>query len=419
MSRIILTTMGSLGDLHPMIAIGLGLRDRGHDVVFATVKYYRSKVELLGFEFHSLRPDSISPEDEEMIALMMDIKKGTERVIRDYIFANLRDTYIDLIEIAKNADFIVTGELVYAARLVAEKLGIKWAFCALAPTAFFSAYDPPVFPPFPFLAKLRPLGLTVNRSVINLAKSVTRSWGQPMHELRQELGLSKIGNPVIEAKFSPSLVLALFSAILGKPQPDWPPNTVVTGFTFYDGNDTTGLPLELNRFLDGGEPPIIFTLGSAAVLSPGRFFQESIEATEQLSRRAILLVGKNPLPNNLSKGIMAFDYAPYSELFPRACVIVHQGGIGTTAQALRAGQPTLVVPYSHDQPDSAARLERLGTSRTISRKNYTGTRATKELSELLNNSSYSSKAKEISHIIQAEDGVDIACREIEKQLTIQ
>ncbi|MCU0536295.1 MAG: glycosyltransferase [Hydrococcus sp. Prado102] len=416
MSRIVITTIGSLGDLHPTIAIGLGLRDRGHDIVFATSKQYQSKIESLGFEFHNIRPDPISPEDEEAIAMMMDLKKGTERFIRDYLLANLRDTYTDLMNVAQNADFIVTHEIVYAARIVAEKLKIRWAVCALAPGSFFSAYDPFLLPPFLFLAKLRPLGPTVNRGVINFAKFVTRSWGQPIHELRQELGLPKIGNPIVDDKFSPYLVLALFSSVLGKPQPDWPPNTVTCGFTFYD-DERSRLTPELNRFLDAGEPPIVFTLGSAAVLAPGRFFQESIEATKQLNRRAVLLIGKNAPPDNLPDDIVAFDYVPYSQLFPRACAIVHQGGIGTTAQALRSGHPTLVVPYSHDQPDNAARLERLGTSRTVSRQNYTAKNAVKELNELLNNSSYSTKAVEISRIIQTEDGVDMACRAIEKQLS--
>jgi rhamnosyltransferase subunit B len=96
--------------------------------------------------------------------------------------------------------------------------------------------------------------------------------------------------------------------------------------------------------------------------------------------------------------------------------VVHQGGIGTTAQALRAGRPTLVMPYSHDQPDNAARVERLGTSRTISRKRYLGERVAKELGELLENPNYAVKAAEIGGIIQAENRVGVACDAIEKQV---
>ncbi len=116
-----------------MIAIGLGLRDRGHNIVFATVKDYQIKITSLGFEFHSIRPDHIAMDDPKMLSLMMDLHKGTERVVKDYILASLHETYTDLMNAAQNADFIVTNEIVYAARLVAEMLGIQWAFCALAP----------------------------------------------------------------------------------------------------------------------------------------------------------------------------------------------------------------------------------------------------------------------------------------------
>ncbi len=278
MSRIVLTTMGSLGDLHPMIAIGLGLRDRGHNIVFATVKDYQIKITSLGFEFHSIRPDHIAMDDPKMLSLMMDLHKGTERVVKDYILASLHETYTDLMNAAQNADFIVTNEIVYAARLVAEMLGIQWAFCALAPGSFFSAYDPFVLPPFPALAKLRVLGPKVNAGVMGFAKFATRSWGEPIHQLRRELGLAPVGNPIIGDKFSPYLVLALFSSVLGSPQPDWPAKTVVTGFPFYDGNSSDdNITPELQQFLDAGEPPIVFTLGSAAVLAPGDFYKASVE----------------------------------------------------------------------------------------------------------------------------------------------
>ncbi|PSB59426.1 glycosyltransferase [Chamaesiphon polymorphus] len=416
MSRIVLTTTGSLGDLHPFIAIGLGLRDRGHDIVFATIKDYRTRIESLGFEFHSIRPDHIAVDDPQMLALMMDLQKGTERVIRDYLLASFRDTYTDLLAACQNADFIVSHELVYAAPLVAEILNLRWAFCALAPGAFLSAYDPFVLPPFPALVKLRGLGAGVNRLVVNFVKFITRDWGEPVRQLRQELGLAAVGNPIVDDKFSPYLVLALFSSVIGSPQPDWAANTVVTGFPFYDGDRDRGLAPDLNQFLDSGEPPLVFTLGSAAVLSAGDFYTESVKAAKILDRRAVLLVGKNPPPANLPTNMVAFDYAPYSKIFPRACALVHQGGIGTTAQGLRSGRPTLIMPYSHDQPDNAARVQRLGTSLTIPRKQYTAARVAKKLDRLLHNSSYATKAIEISGIIQAEKGVKMACDEIERQL---
>ncbi len=121
---------------------------------------------------------------------------------------------------------------------------------------------------------------------------MTRSWSTPVHQLRQELGLSPVGNVIIDDKFSPYLVLGLFSELMGAPQPDWPPNVTITGFTFYDGQREQEIEPELQVFLDRGEPPIVFTLGSAAVYCPGDFYIESTKAAQILDRRAVLLKHK-------------------------------------------------------------------------------------------------------------------------------
>jgi MGT family glycosyltransferase len=417
-SRIVLTTIGSFGDLHPKIALAFELRKRGHDVVFATHQEYQDKIEALGFEFHRMRPNNTALNDPQEMARMMDLKTGTEYVIKNWVCANLRQTYTDLMNTAKDADLLITGEGVVAARLVAEKLNIPWASAMLQPAAFLSVYDPSVLPVLPFLTKLRTLGAIANRGIIQLSKIMSKSWAKPIHQLRQELGLpALVGNPFIDDKYSPFLVLAMFSPAFALPQPDWPANTVITGFAFYDGSEAgTKLTLQLEQFLNAGEPPIIFTLGSAAVMAPGRFYEESITAAKLLNRRAVLLIGKNPPPNNLSENIIAVNYAPYSQIFGRTCAIVHQGGIGTTAQALRAGRPTLVMPYSHDQPDNAARVERLGTSQTILRKDYSAVQVAKKLGQLLENPNYAAKAAKIASIIQAGNGVKVACDAIEQQL---
>jgi rhamnosyltransferase subunit B len=416
--RILITTLGTLGDLHPTIAIALELQQRGHDVVFVTHQVYQSRIEALGFEFHPMRPDFTAMNDPQEIARMMDLKTGQEYMVRQWVNPSLREMYTDLLNVAQEADFIFSGEGAIATPLVAEKLGMRWASSAMVPMSFFSAYDPPVLAPFPALAKLYRLGPIVNRGIINFVKLVSNSWAEPIRQLRRELGLSPIDyNPFVENRFSPYLAVALFSSVLGQPQPDWAANTVIAGFTFYDGTQGGAeLTPVLQQFLEAGEPPIVFTLGSAAVIDAGNFYQKSIQAAQQLNRRAVLLMGNNSLPANLPADILAVNYAPYSQIFPLACAIVHQGGIGTTAQALRAGRPTLVMPYSHDQPDNAARLERLGTSRTISRKQYSVSRVAKALSELIETPSYADKAAEIRHIIQAENGVGVACDAIEKQL---
>ena len=418
MSRIVLTTIGSFGDLHPKIAIALELRRRGHDVVFATHREYQQKIEALGFEFHRMRPDNTALSDPQEMARMMDLRKGTEYVVRNWVCANLRETYTDLMNAAQNADLIINGEGVLAARLVAEKIGIPWVLTVLQPLAFLSAYDPSVLPALPAIFRLPGLDALAQRGIRPLSKLLSNAWAEPVYQLRKEIGLPPLkGNPLVDDKYSPGLVLAMFSPMLAKPQPDWPKNTVITGFAFYDGSESDRqISPKLEQFLNDGEPPIVFTLGSAAVVSPGKFYEESVETSKRLNRRAVLLMGRNAPPTNLPDSMIAIDYAPYSLLFPRACVVVHQGGIGTTAQALRAGRPTLVTPYSIDQPDNAARVERLGTSRTISRKRYVATRAAEHLNKLLKDTRYADRAAEIGASISAEEGANVACDAIEEQL---
>ncbi|MEL7078937.1 MAG: glycosyltransferase [Cyanobacteria bacterium J06582_2] len=418
MSCIVMTTMGSLGDLHPHLAIARELRQRGHEVVFATHQEYQAYIEGLGFAFQPMRPDADNGlgDTAEMARRAMDLTTGTEYVIRDWVCANLRETYDDLFDCAKDADLIITGELVLATRLVAEKLSLPWVLAILQPTSFMSPADPPVIPIFPFATKIRQLGSTFNWGIIQLLKLTTKSLMKPVHQLRRELGLPPITqHPLFAGKFSPDLNLALFSAVFAKPQADWAKNVLVTGFTFYDG-DRQQLEPRLQQFLDAGEPPLVFTLGSAAVNVPGDFYAESIKAAKILNSRALLLIGGNPVPPGLTDDIIAVDYAPYSLIFPYAGAIVHQGGIGTTAQALRAGCPTLIVPYSHDQPDNAARVKRLGTSRTVSRRRYSAELVARELKELMK-IDYQTKAKKIANQLQAEDGVNIACDAIERQLS--
>ncbi|MGF1522592.1 MAG: glycosyltransferase [Leptolyngbyaceae cyanobacterium] len=415
MSRIILTTWGSLGDLHPMIALSLRLRDRGHAIVLAAPENHRAKVESLGLPFHALRPEL--PIDPQMIERVMDPQTGPEIVLKELVLGHVRNMYDDLMAIAKDADFLIAHEIVYAAPAVAEVLKLRWATCTLAPATFFSAYEPVVTSVYPAVAQLYHLGPLINRWVINFAKLITHPWGKPLYQLRKELGLAPIQNPIVgNDKYSPHLVLALFSSLFGKPQPDWPPHTVTTGFTFYDGKQEQSLSPELDAFLHAGSPPLVFTLGSAAVKVAGDFYAESAQAAIKLGHRAVLLLGENAPPSNLPANIFTSGYEPYSDLFPRARVIVHQGGIGTTAQALRAGRPTLITPYSHDQPDNAMRALKLGTSRTIERQQYAASRVAEELRILTETPNYMTEAAAVGRLVRAEKGIEAACDAIEKQL---
>ena len=148
---------------------------------------------------------------------------------------------------------------------------------------------------------------------------------------------------------------------------------------------------DLEQFLADGEAPIVFALGSSAVWIAGDFWDKAIAATVALGRRAVLLTGPI-VPESLPDTIRAYSYLPYSKVFPHAAAIVHQAGVGTLAQAMRAGRPQLIVPVAFDQPDNARRACALGLARTIPFRKVTAQRLTSELSMLLDSASYADAA---------------------------
>ena len=417
MSKVVLATIGSLGDMHPKIALAIELKKRGHDVTIAAMEFYRERIEPLGLGFAPMAPH-LDPNDRELARELMDARKGSEKILREIVMPNLRIMYDDLMRAIDGADLLISGEIVFAVKSAVEKSGIKWVSTSLQPGTFFSAHDPFVPPAAEWLEYLRFLGPAFHRGLFTVMRWSMSDWFEPYRNFRRGLGLSEDHHPLFADKFSSLLHLAMFSKVLGAPQPDWPPSTVQTGFCFYDGgNDIQKMPDGLNEFLDAADPPIVFTLGSAAVMDAGDFFEESGAAARILGRRAVLLYGKYSEPPKVLGGeIRGFEYAPYSEVFPRAAFVVHQGGVGTTGQVLRAGVPQLIVPFAHDQPDNAARCRRLGVAESVDRGAYRAESAAEHLRRILADARYSQRAAEVAAIVQSERGTIAACDAIERIL---
>jgi UDP:flavonoid glycosyltransferase YjiC (YdhE family) len=415
LARILFTTFGSYGDLHPYMAIGLELHRRGHAVTIATSPSYAAKIASEGFAFHPVRPD-VSLEDNALLAYVMDARHGSERVVR-YLSSEVRASYEDTLPAARQADLMVTHPITFGAVLAAQKLGVPWISSVLAPISFLSAWDPPVPAPSPWLIKARALGPGFMRFLWQLGKRNTRKWIQPVAGLRRELGLQDRGNALFEASHSPRMVLALFSPLLAEPQPDWPPETVVTGFPFFDRHhEQQPVASDFDRFLSDGPPPVVFTLGSSAVGAAGDFYRDSLQAVRKLGVRAVFLTGRHPqgLPETLPAGVVAMPYAPHSEIFPRASVIVHQGGIGTTAQAMRSGHPMLVVPFAHDQFDNGERVRRRGAAEVVYRSRYNARTAEEALCRLPERAG---AAARLGELVGAERGAANAADAIERALS--
>ena len=420
--RIIISTFGSFGDIHPYLAIALELKARGHAPVIATSELYRQKTDALDLELHPIRPNLPSYDQPEelakLVAGMMEPIGGTEKVMQ-VLLNDLRDVYEDLNEAVNGADLLLTHPLPLVGPLVAQKRKLPWVSSVLAPISFLSACDPPVPPQVPALYQLMKRSPAFTRLLLRMGRLQYDRLMKPVFQLRAELGLPRGKQPLYDGQHSPTLVLALFSSVLAKPQSDWPPQTVVTGFPFYDRRDffaETESPPGLTQFLDSGPPPVVFTLGSSAFWVARDFYRDSIAAAQALGQRALLLIGhaRNLPTEPLPESIAVFEYAPFGEVLPRARVVVHQGGVGTTGQSLRAGRPVLIVPHAHDQFDNAARVVRLGCGRMLARPRYNAESATRGLKALLDNEGYAVKAQDVAAQVRAEDGAAAAADAIEE-----
>lgn len=410
MSRILLTTLGSLGDLHPYIAVARSLIGRGHGAVLAAAGEYREAVEAAGVEFAPVRPGFVELGDyQALVARAFDVRRGPEFLIRELIMPYLRQAYADLWAASADADLLVSHPLTYALPLVAEKRGLPWVATVLSPMSFFSCYDPPTIPSVQWLDALRPFGPRLYRPAFALAKRLVRHWERPVAALRRELGLPPLTRPAMfEGQFSLLLNLALFDPQLAVPQPDWPRPTVVCGAPRYDGPPPGRDVLDdLANFLAAGDPPLVFVLGSSAIWLAGDFWRKAVAAACDLGRRAILITGAQktvPLP----EGVRSYSYLPYSRIFPEAAAIVHQAGIGTLAQALRAGRPQLLVPVAFDQPDNARRAAGLGLARVLPFGKVTARGLAAELHRLLEDRQYLDNSLDIAGQLAATDGADRA-----------
>ena len=253
---------------------------------------------------------------------------------------------------------LLAHPLTFGTRLVAEKLGIRWASSHLFPMSLFSVFDPPLVSVAPNISRMRFLGPRFFRFALQMGKRHVRPWSEPWHRLRSEIGLEPAADPLFDgahsraADFGPLLTAAC-----------QPPARLAAA----DGRHRFSALRSSGRRNAAGVAPIFGRRPAPAgfharVGSRPRcrasFTPRVLAAAQLLGRRAILLTGsgRQNCPSPLPPGVAAFEYAPFSELFPRAAAIVHHGGIGTTTQALRAGRPMLVMPYAYDQPDNAERV---------------------------------------------------------------
>jgi len=296
--RIVLATGGSLGDLHPFIALGRALQARGHEVGIATAVDYRDKIKAAGLGFHEVGPslvDLLNDTGMGVAALTEAIARSDRFLFGDILLPYAGAAARELIAATEGAAAVVGSTLAIGAQMAAEVHRIPGVAVSLQPTMVFSRYDPPFLPAAPWLkpATGGPQ-LWLNDLTRALGRMSTARWTGPMNGIRASLGLPPTTeNIIFDAGRSADLSLGLYSSLLSPRQPDSAPNFHVVGYAAYDSETGAAPALSpaLEAFLSEGPPPLVFTLGSAAVHIPGDFYVESLKAARLLGRRAVLLVG--------------------------------------------------------------------------------------------------------------------------------
>lgn len=410
---VILSGLGSAGDVHPMVGLALRLRSRGHRVALMANPYFADLCARLDLELVPIG----TVEDFREVMQNPDLwhpVRGVRTVLEFGIVPSARAVYEVLRERYVPGRTVATAHsLDLGSRIAQEKLGIPVASVHLAPVVFRSTRRAPRLP-LTLWSERVPAWIKRLQFWVGDRFFVDPILGGPLNALRAELGLAPVQRFFGPWYHSPQRVIGLFPDWFGLPQPDWPPQAVLTGFPLWDEDEVTDLDPKLEQFLGEGSPPIVFTPGSAN-LHGSDFFLEAIDACTRLGRRGILLT-RHPeqLPAQMPASVRHFDYVPFGRLLPRAAALVHHGGIGTLSQALAAGVPHLVRPLAHDQFDNAARLSELGVGAELLPRRFRGPAVAAALSRLLESPDVKARCRELADRIRGADPLEETCQLIEQ-----
>lgn len=408
--KVLIQTMGSAGDTHPFVGVGSAMRARGHEVLLFGNELFREVSERAGLRFVQIGNAGTyrrTIEDPDL----WHPRKGLRVSVEEMVIGELRNSIASIEAHLDGTDVVVSSTLGFAARIVRELHDVPLVVAHLAPVVFRSSHRLPQSEDM-LVSDGSPAWL--KRWWWTLADFIgDRAVGPELNAVRAARGLTQPVHGVFNEWFhSPDRTLGLFPDWFGPPQPDWPETVRLTGFPLYDESEKNPIDSKLEEWLSAGDPPVVFTPGSANVHA-SRFFHTAVEVCERLGLRAVLASRyADAIPSGLPSSIRHEEFVPFGWLLPRSQALVSHGGIGTCAQALASGVAHLVTHMAFDQRDNGSRLEDLGTGIRLPMKRFRRRRAQQAVAALLNDP-VASRAQALAPRVDRDTALDATCREIE------
>jgi rhamnosyltransferase subunit B len=405
--RVVLTALGTLGDVDPMLRLACALEAQGDSAVVLVNPYFENYARGLGLKARTVG----SRWDPEVIASEPRYRDPSH-VWRELFAPRMKADFAATLAVIDEAPTagVVNHFWCHGGAMAAEARGLPWATVCLAPMAWLSVSDPSQ------LAALR-----IPRSLLPLVvRSFIRPRMRPVYESTVQEAARSVGLPSLPDRFwgmqkRAALNLGLWSPHWRKSADDDPPGARIVGFP---GGSTTGVvEPQVEAFLASGEPPVVVGLGSVLPAVSGALYREVADACRGLGRRALLIGAPGPAVAGLGPTVCTTGSAPYASVFPRAGLVVHHGGIGSTAHGLRAGKPVLVLPFGNDQHDNGWRVERLGVGIALAKERATGRRLRTALLRCLTSEAVAREALAVAERIRIEEDGEVAgAREIRRAL---
>lgn len=405
--RVILASVGTIGDTLPFVGIGREFARRGHEVVLLGNGAYRAIVERAGLEFVEL----ISAAESERQAVsrarwhrgLIALREGFANLLRD-----VPATYREIAErYVPGRTVVVAPGIMFGARMAQEKLGVPLATMHLQPACFRSERD--LFRWSPRTPE------TLIRWAHRIGDGVVDSYlAKPLNRFRAEFGLPPAAKIMCDWWNSPNLTIGAFPKFLAPTRNVWPENFLFPGFPLYHADEAFEEEDRLREFLARNPRPVVFCPTSA--VGDARAFLSQAAAAAQLDGRAavILTPRLEQVPAELPANVAHFRFVPHHRLLPEASALMHNGGIGTAAAAMRAGIPQLIVPRMLDQPDNASRLQQLGVAAVLSPRACRPDRAARELKALLDSPQVAERCRHFAAECSRTNAIDTIADAVER-----